>query len=64
MSVLTKRPAKFNDQLRRDRWTAVIVTAIILALVGLVLWMARFEGASHPADQFWPLLPGTSLFRM
>lgn len=45
-------------QLRRDRRTAVIVVAIIVAMMGLIIWLASVSGGGvSPGIDYWPMMP-------
>ena len=53
----TKTPLN-KDQLRRDRRTAIIVVAVMVALMGLVIWLASMSGAGvHEGIDYWPMMP-------
>ena len=55
-STPTTTPNK--DQLRRDRRTAIIVLAIMVAMMGLVVWLASMSGAGIPEGvDYWPMVP-------
>lgn len=47
-----------QDQLRRDRRTAIIVVGIMAVLMGLLIWLASVSGGgvSNGVD-YWPLMP-------
>ena len=49
------RPRK-TDQLRRDRRTAIVVMAIMIALLGLVLWLASLIGSPLEPVDYWPIM--------
>ena len=46
-----------QDQLRRDRRTAIIVVAVIAALMGLVIWLASMSGGVPEGIDYWPMMP-------
>jgi steroid 5-alpha reductase family enzyme len=47
-----------DQQLHQDRITAIIVIAVILVLMGALMWLASFGGgATTPIDTYWPMLP-------
>ena len=47
-----------DQQLRRDRWTAVLVVAIIAAMMGLIIWLASMSGTVvHEGIDYWPMMP-------
>ena len=47
-----------NEQLRRDRWTAVAVMVLIAALMGILIWLATLGGDSPSSiDMYWPMMP-------
>ena len=50
-------PARSDQQLKRDRRTAMVVLAIMLALMALVIWLASL-GEGVPVDtDYWPMMP-------
>lgn len=47
-----------NDQLRRDRRTAVIVVAVMVALMALVIWLASLGGGvEYDSIDYWHMMP-------
>ena len=52
-----KQPS--GDQLRRDRWTAVIVVAVMAVLIGLIIWLASLGGGGAPYDgmDYFQMMP-------
>ena len=47
-----------DTQLRRDRWTAIIVVAVMAALVGLVIWLASLGGGvEYEGMDYWYMMP-------
>lgn len=47
-----------DEQLRRDRWTAVIVVAVMIALTGLVIWLASLGGGvEYEGIDYWHMMP-------
>jgi ferric-dicitrate binding protein FerR (iron transport regulator) len=54
-------PAKTSqnqDQLRRDRRTAIIVVAVMAAVMGLIIWLASMTGGSLPEGvDYWQMMP-------
>ena len=47
-----------SRQLRRDRIAAVVVVAILVAMMGLLIWLASLgTGAPDNIYDFWPMMP-------
>ncbi|MBI2481782.1 MAG: hypothetical protein HYV60_25000 [Planctomycetia bacterium] len=68
LTILGKRvgataspPAKTSqneDQLRRDRRTAIIVVAVMAAVMGLIIWLASLSGGRLPEGiDYWQMMP-------
>jgi hypothetical protein len=69
MSIATKKhvdpglfpPAKQSrddKQLRSDRWTAVVVVAVMLALMAVIIWLASMTGGTVPDGfEYWDMMP-------
>ena len=54
---LAKTPLN-QDQLWRDRRTAIIVVAVMTVLLGLVIWLASMSGGGVPEGiDYWPMMP-------
>lgn len=49
-------PRRKADQLRRDRRTAIVVMAIMIALMGLVLWLASLIGSPVEPVDYPPIM--------
>jgi len=46
-----------RDQLRRDRWTAVAVMAVTMALMALLVWLASIGGRVPEGIEYWHVMP-------
>jgi hypothetical protein len=47
-----------DKQLRRDRWTAIIVVAVMAALMALVIWLASLGGGvEYEGMDYWHMMP-------
>lgn len=49
-----------DDDLRRDRMTALVVFIIMLAVVALVVWLGSFNGGGGGAGngmEYWHMMP-------
>lgn len=58
-SWIASPPAKKaqDKQLRRDRWTAVIVVAMMAALMALILWLASLNGGvEYRGIDYWHMM--------
>jgi hypothetical protein len=56
----TSPPAKGrlgNEQLRRDRWTAVAVMAVTIVLMAFLVWLASIGGNVHEGFDHWSVMP-------
>ncbi len=56
MGTPHKGPSE-EQQLRRDRITAIVVLAVLAALIGLMIWLGSLGGNSMPVEQYWPMMP-------
>ena len=63
MATMMKQPIGNNstpgsEQLRRDRITAIIVPLIVVALMGLVIYLASLGNGGAPMEfESWPMIP-------
>ncbi len=47
-----------DKQLRRDRWTAILVVAVMAALMALVIWLASLGGGvEYDGIDYWHMMP-------
>ena len=47
-----------KKQLRRDRWTAVAVVAVVIVMMALIVWLASMGGGvAYEAIEYWPMMP-------
>jgi hypothetical protein len=47
-----------DKQLRRDRWTAIAVVMVTIALMALIVWLASVSGGTvHEGIDYWPMMP-------
>ncbi len=52
------RSSPTDDQLRRDRRTAMLVFALMIALLGGIIWLASLGGGTIPQGiEYWPTMP-------
>jgi len=46
-----------GGQLRRDRWTAIVVLTLMIALVAFLLWLAGMSnGTIYEGIDYWPMM--------
>ena len=45
-----------RTQLRRDRWTAVAVVAIVVAMMAAIVWLASLSGGGAYSIEHWPIM--------
>jgi len=47
-----------DEQIRQDRWTAVVFFTLMIALMGLILWLATLaEPVPVQPNDFWHMMP-------
>jgi hypothetical protein len=52
-----ERP-RTDEEIRRDRRTAIIVVAVMLAVMALLVWLASLGGdAPFQEIDYWPMMP-------
>lgn len=60
MATGSKTPLKGthdNAQLRRERWTGVVVLLLFAALMALLIWLASIGGGGGDMDYDWWMMP-------
>ncbi|HJN10573.1 MAG TPA: hypothetical protein QF564_17935 [Pirellulaceae bacterium] len=47
-----------DKQLRRDRWTAIAVVTVVIALMALIVWLASLGGGvEYEGIDYWHMMP-------
>lgn len=47
-----------DKQLRRDRWTAFFIVAVMAALTALIFWLATLDGGvEFDGIDYWEMMP-------
>lgn len=47
-----------DQKLRRDRWTAIVIWAVMTAVMALVVWLAILSSpVTNGVHEFWPMMP-------
>lgn len=47
-----------NKQLRRDRWTALTVVTVVIAMMALLVWLASLGGGvPNEGIEYWHMMP-------
>ncbi len=46
-----------ESQIRRERWTAALGFAVVVALVALMIWLASISGVEYDGSDYWQMLP-------
>lgn len=58
MLPLPSRRPTDQKQLQHDRWHAVAIVALVVAIIALTIWMASLGGGVvYEAMEHWPILP-------
>ena len=56
--IATEGPAQRDPQVRRDRWTGLVVVLVVVALALLLVAVEVLGGpSSMHLGRYWPLLP-------
>ena len=54
----SRKPFYSDEQLRKDRTTAIVMTLILLVVVSLIIWLASISGGTvHEGIETWPMMP-------
>jgi len=52
-----KHGSPTKEQLRHDRIVGIVVLVLMVALFGLMIWLASITGGAPPADfDAWPMM--------
>ncbi|MBP87471.1 MAG: hypothetical protein CMJ64_12225 [Planctomycetaceae bacterium] len=46
-----------DKQLRSDRWTAIVVVSVMIALMALIIWLASLSGVEYESIDYWHMMP-------
>ena len=46
-----------KQKLRHDRWTAVVVVAVTIAMMALMVWLASLGGGGYTGNEYWYIMP-------
>ena len=47
----------FDQKLRHDRWVAIVVVGLLIALMALLIGLASISGTPVQPIDHWPMMP-------